>query len=119
MPYIVTTKRPGTKHPSVDALALGLPPEPSVSRRAVATLEEACTPFATPPDGRDESMAERVDRANTYDYLRLWTPGTAPLTRSDETVIEVEPATWDDLDPTWGAHDTAQSVCDAYNARQG
>jgi hypothetical protein len=83
MPFIVTTKRLGADPTRKYGGA------PSISRRAVATLEEACAPYATPPDGREEEMAARVDRATTYDYLRLWDADSLPLTLSDGTVIEV------------------------------
>jgi hypothetical protein len=98
VPYVVTTKRPQERFGEPGCV--GVPNQTFmdvVSRRAVATLEEACGPYALPPDGHDESMAERTDRATTYDYVRLWDTRSQPRTLLDGTVIEVERVTWPDL----------------------
>jgi hypothetical protein len=90
MPFVITaTKRPDRSHPhNWDAVV--------VTRRAAATLEAACGPYAQPPEGHDESMAERCDRANTYDYLRLWDECSGVL-RLHDGVVKVERVSWIDL----------------------
>lgn len=84
-PFIIETR-----HLTPDGLGVTRPN----SRRAVATLEEGCAPYALPANGRDESMQERVDRGTTYDYIRLWDEGAQPLSLSDGTVIHIRAVQW-------------------------
>jgi hypothetical protein len=132
MPYIVTTKRKcdscwdgrpkwaGTM-PAPPCGACGGSGE-SVSRRAVATLEEAQDHiYSVCAEGEtdDEIIADEIDRMPEQG-------GT--ITLPDGTVIEVEQTMWADLiaeaagasGVTEGmdAAETQQRILDAYNARQ-
>ena len=105
MLYVITTKRPGRYD-------YDPPPIRVESRRAVATLEEA------------RRMAWRTAEFGTWssDAVTETLPesgGTVgPL--PDGTVIEVEPASWDDLvgPGGWNASTSEAEVVDAYNARE-
>jgi hypothetical protein len=118
-PYIVTTKRRGY-------MGLGLVRSPRVvSRRAVATLEEArdfIYSLCAETDVDDERIADDIDRLPESGG----TVGPLP----DGTVIEVEQVTWHELThrttnvgrywlPADHGHTDAQAaILDAYNARQ-
>jgi hypothetical protein len=103
MPYIVTTKRRGY-------MGLGLVRSPRVvSRRAVATLEEA---------------QDLVREAGATVTAAVITESGGTITLPDGTVIEVEQTTWWTLASHAGfkgANRAAQAeylILDAYNARQ-
>jgi hypothetical protein len=117
-PYIVTTKRRGY-------MGLGLVRSPRVvSRRAVATLEEArdfIYSLCAETDVDDERIADDIDRLPESGG----TVGPLP----DGTVIEVEQTTadrlLDDLEKwgvgwreEWNDADLCAAWSDAYNARQ-
>lgn len=92
-PYIITTTVPV---PGIAGAGFGGDKPPAVSRRAVATLEEAA-----------------------YDAIRLMSAegGTVgPL--PDGTTIEVHRANWDALYPAWNASDTVHTVIAAFNDAQ-
>jgi hypothetical protein len=99
-PYIVTRKRPGSYFAGREPQAL--------SRRAVATLEEARTLLIRSEHGGSLSTA-------LLDTL----PGTVgPL--PDGTVIAVEQTNWTDLAEPFTPESFfgEQAILDAYNARQ-
>jgi hypothetical protein len=119
MPYIVTTKRRGY-------MGLGLVRSPRVvSRRAVATLEEADSLVR-------EILVEHGERAGVAPPLPEGGATLSPL--PDGTVIEVEQTTWAILGGILdcnenvrlglikraeAGHRTAQqTILDAYNARR-
>lgn len=100
MPYIITTRPGAYSDPAETARrwresgrADGEEQARVIegTRRAVATLEDACAPFAVPPENNDESTEQRYARAAIYDYLRLWDDSSPALALPDGTVIEVKP----------------------------
>jgi hypothetical protein len=120
MPYIVTTKRPAKVDHDEERAE-----REHVSRRAVATLEEArdfIYSLCAETDVDDERIADDIDRLPESGG----TVGPLP----DGTVIEVEQGPDEeqmlrDLREWVGMHyapmghdDVARLWCDAYNARQ-
>jgi hypothetical protein len=118
MPYIVTTKRPAKVDHDEERAE-----REHVSRRAVATLEEArdfIYSLCAETDVDDERIADDIDRLPESGG----TVGPLP----DGTVIEVEQTTrealWDALDARARIlfvcleETTDEELLDAYNARQ-
>jgi hypothetical protein len=123
-PYIVTTKRPTEPDAIVRPERIA-----SVSRRAVATLEEARRYALTVADEHEGEMWSPAMLAAVYEFGGEGTVGPLP----DGTVIEVEQATWRMLWEQSGLPGTAMTtlrdaergdrgaqdhIIDAYNARQ-
>jgi hypothetical protein len=122
MPYIVTTKRPEPKGSDPVLWAY-------VSRRAVATLEEARRYALTVADEHEGEMWSPAMLEAVYEFGGEGTVGPLP----DGTVIEVVQTTWLDLARQAGLAEHVGSlatdaergftyapprILDAYNARQ-
>jgi hypothetical protein len=111
-PYIVTTRQPAKVDHDEERAE-----REHVSRRAVATLEEArdfIYSLCAETDVDDERIADDIDR------LPESGGSVGPL--PDGAVIEVEQTTWRDLGwvgATMPDSGIARSLTDAYNARQG
>ena len=88
MPYVITTRQPETHEPGFDG-QLGNYVSGSVSRRAVATLEEA----------RDvaQSLFTTHAKADAPAWRLIEDDGGTIGPLPDGTVIEVEAVGWQDL----------------------
>lgn len=129
-PYIVTTHRPYVRRPYSEHDEFLKP----VSRLAVATLEAdetALRMFGVRPGHHDEMTDEQAQIVNRL--ARLPECGGTVWLLGDETEVEAEPTTYDDLIATglecpahvhphgWGmapSHIRRPAILDAYNARR-
>lgn len=128
MPWIVTTKRPKVEAQRNAEMSVEFPdapdPDPPVSRRAVASLEDARWAVELMP-----AVAAAPNGQVYYDEMESW-EGDEPITLPplpDGTTIEVEARTWEELATgravlehmgTSGWSEAQQQILNAFNARE-